>query len=73
MLLWLWHSRAPEAPIRPLAWELPYAIGAAVKGKNIYIILLLLVYVIGILGWIVSCGKKGAVQLKTAGKHGPVH
>ena len=24
-LLWLWHRPAPVAPIRPLAWELPYA------------------------------------------------
>ena len=24
-LLWLWHWPAAVAPIRPLAWELPYA------------------------------------------------
>ena len=34
VLLWLWHRLAAVAPIRPLAWELPYAEGAAVK-KNI--------------------------------------
>ena len=28
-LLWLWHRPAAVAPIRPLAWELPYAMGAA--------------------------------------------
>ena len=28
-LLWLWCRRAATAPIRPLAWEPPYAIGAA--------------------------------------------
>ena len=33
-LLWLWHSLAAVAPIRPLAWKLPYAAGAALKGKN---------------------------------------
>ena len=28
-LLWLWHRPAAMAPIRPLAWEPPYAMGAA--------------------------------------------
>ena len=28
-LLWLWRRLAATAPIRPLAWELPYAAGAA--------------------------------------------
>ena len=32
-LLWLWHSPAALALIRPLAWELPYAIGVALKSK----------------------------------------
>jgi len=27
--LWLWHRLAATAPIRPLAWEPPYAAGAA--------------------------------------------
>ena len=30
-LLWLWHRPAATAPIRPLAWEPPYAMGAALK------------------------------------------
>ena len=30
-LLWLWHRPAAVAPIRPLAWEPPYAAGAALK------------------------------------------
>jgi len=30
-LLWLWHRLAAVAPIRPLAWEPPYAAGAALK------------------------------------------
>ena len=30
-LLWLWHRLAPAAPIQPLAWEPPYATGAALK------------------------------------------
>ena len=34
MLLWLWHRLAAAAPIRPLAWELPYATGAALKKKE---------------------------------------
>ena len=28
-LLWLWHSPVATAPIQPLAWEPPYAVGAA--------------------------------------------
>ena len=28
-LLWLWRRLAATAPIRPLAWEPPYAAGAA--------------------------------------------
>ena len=31
-LLWLWHGLMATAPIRPLAWEPPYAAGAA-QGK----------------------------------------
>ena len=30
-LLWLWRRLAGTAPIRPLAWEPPYAVGAALK------------------------------------------
>ena len=29
--LWLWHSPAATAPTLPLAWELPYATGAALE------------------------------------------
>ena len=28
-LLWIWCRPAATAPIRPLAWESPYAVGAA--------------------------------------------
>ena len=28
-LLWLWHRLVATAPIQPLAWEPPYAVGAA--------------------------------------------
>ena len=31
MLLWLWCRPAKIAPIRPVAWEPPYAAGAALK------------------------------------------
>ena len=31
VLLWLWYRSAAVAPIRPLAWELPYAAGASLK------------------------------------------
>ena len=33
-LLWLWCRPAATTPIRPLAWELPYAVGAALKNKK---------------------------------------
>ena len=31
VLLWLWHRPAAAAPIRPLAWELPYATSVGKK------------------------------------------
>ena len=34
VLLWLWCGLAATALIRPLAWELPYATGAALKKKK---------------------------------------
>ena len=34
VLLWLWCRTAAIAPIRPLDWELPYAVGAALKRKK---------------------------------------
>ena len=34
VLLWLWHRPAAAAMIRPLAWELPYAVGVALKKKK---------------------------------------
>ena len=32
--LWLWSRMAAVAPIQPLAWELPYAAGTALKKKQ---------------------------------------
>ena len=34
MLLWLWHRLAAAALVRPLAWELSYAMGVALKEKK---------------------------------------
>ena len=34
VLLWLQHRRAAAAPIRPLAWELSFATGEALKGPK---------------------------------------
>ena len=31
VLLWLWHRLAATAPIQPLAWEPPYAVGTALE------------------------------------------
>ena len=33
-LLWLWHRPAAVAQIRPLALQLPYALGVALKKKK---------------------------------------
>ena len=33
-MLWLWGRLAAPAPIQPLAWELPYAVGAAQKKER---------------------------------------
>ena len=33
-LLWLWRRLEATALIRPLAWELPYAVGAALKRQK---------------------------------------
>ena len=30
-LLWLWRRLAAIGPIRPLTWEPPYAVGAALE------------------------------------------
>ena len=34
MLLWLWYRPGAATQIRPLAWELPYATGAAIKREE---------------------------------------
>ena len=33
-LLWLWRKLAAIVPIRPLAWELPCAMGVALKRQK---------------------------------------
>ena len=40
-LLWLWRRLAAAAPTGPLAWELSYAAGAALK-KKIFLLILYL-------------------------------
>ena len=34
VLLWLWYRPAATVPIQPLAWEPPYAMGAALKRQK---------------------------------------
>ena len=34
VLLWLWYRPEATAPIRHLTWELPYAVGAALKKRQ---------------------------------------
>ena len=45
--LWLWRRPAATVPIRPLAWEPPYASGVALRKskKRIYICVCMCVYV----------------------------
>ena len=33
-MLWPWHRPAATPPIRPLAWEPPYATGGALKRQK---------------------------------------
>ena len=40
VLLWLWLRLTAVALIQPLAWELPYASGAGLKSKKVYIYIL---------------------------------
>ena len=37
-LLWLWWRPSATAPIRPLAWEPPYAVGCGPKKTKIIIL-----------------------------------
>ena len=34
MLLWFWRRPVATAPVGPLAWEPPYAVGAALKRQK---------------------------------------
>ena len=34
-ILWLWYRPESVAPIQSLAWELPYAVGTALKKQNL--------------------------------------
>ena len=38
-LLWLWCRAGAIAPIRPVAWEPPYAVGVALKRQKVIIII----------------------------------
>ena len=33
-LLWLWSRLAATAPVQPLAWDPPYAVGVALKRQK---------------------------------------
>jgi len=34
-LLWLWHRPTATVPIRPLAWEPPYAVSVALEKDKV--------------------------------------
>ena len=45
--LWLWRRPAATIPIQPLAWEPPYAADMGLeRQKNMYIYILLYIYII---------------------------
>ena len=46
MLLWLWRRPPAVALIRLLAWEPPYAMGAALKRKAKIIIIIIIIVII---------------------------
>ena len=51
MLLWLWCRPVAMAPIRPLAWERPYAAGAALEKAKSQIIIIIIIIIIQRLSW----------------------
>ena len=42
-LLWLWYRLVATAPIRPLAWEPPYATGTALEKTERQIIIMIII------------------------------
>ena len=48
-LLWLWRRPAATVPIRPLAWEAPYAVGAALENTHTQKKDKILIYIIRII------------------------
>ena len=44
VFLWLWYRLVAAALIRPLAWEPPYAVDAALKRQIIMIIIVVTVH-----------------------------
>ena len=51
VLLWLWCRLAAVAPIRPLAWEPPYAAGVALKAHKKNFFLKYWTFPIGLVGY----------------------
>ena len=47
MLLWLWRRLAAAALIRPLAGELPYTAGTALKSKKRKVYVFIVLYIKG--------------------------
>ena len=43
-LPWLWCRLAAEAPVGPLDWEPPYAMGATLKSKKKLIVLIFVIF-----------------------------
>ena len=44
-MLCLWYRTVVTAPIQPIAWELPYVVGVALKKTNISIDIYINIYV----------------------------
>ena len=73
MLLWLWCRQAAAALIWPLAWELPYAMGVALKRKRHYCstipLVMQLTYFPAICPCLLSPAAQGRLHLTESSGH----
>ena len=70
-LLWLWRRLVSTAPIRPLAWEPPYAAGAAqqmAKDKKKKKKKMTRQTLGGLTQWVITVQEKDGAQLQIQGR-----
>ena len=61
LLLWLWCRLAATAPIRPLAWEPPYAAGAAQEMSKCLLTLKIIIGVPVMVQWLTNLTRNHEV------------